>query len=118
MVLTGEGTYLVGVVQVQDVATAAIDLLVAPARAAHHQRGIHVHVVAGEVEGDEALEDDGPAREGGGEEDEQTRRRAAVRHHIEDGAEAGRLAEVAGGVAVEGVEETGHAVHDCAGSRM
>lgn len=70
MVLTGGEAYLVRVVQVQDVATAAIDLLVALARAAHHQCGVHVHVVAGEVEGDEALEDDGPAREGGGEEDE------------------------------------------------
>ena len=78
----GKNSYLVGVVQVQDIATATINLLVAPARAAHHQRGVHVHVVAREIEGDEALEDDRPARESGGEEDQQTRRRAAIRHHI------------------------------------
>ena len=114
----GRGADLVGVVQIQDPAAALVDLLVRLADAAHDQRGVHVHVVAGEVEGDEALEDDGPAREGGGEEDEQARRRAAVGHHVEHGAEARRLAEVARGVAVESVEEARDAVEQRAGARV
>ena len=73
--------------------------------AAHDQSRVHVHVVTGEVETDEALEEDGPARECGGEEDQKARCCAAVRHHVQDGAEARRLAEVSGSVAVEGVEE-------------
>lgn len=74
--------------------------------------------MAREIEGDEALKHDRPARKRRREKDQQTRRRAAIRHHVQHGAEAGRLAEVAGGVAVQGVEETGHAVEDCAGARV
>jgi len=37
-----------------------------------------VDVVAGEVEGDQGLEDQDPSREGGAEEDEETRRRTPI----------------------------------------
>lgn len=75
-----------------------------------------MHVMAREIQRDKTLKHDRPARERGGEENKQTRRRAAISHHIQNSAEAGGLAEVARGVAVERVEETRHAVEDCAGS--
>lgn len=78
--------------------------------AAHGQGGVHVHVVAGQVEGDQALEEDGPARPGGAEEDQQTGGGAAVGDHVEHGAEGGGLVVDAGSVAVEPVEQAGDAV--------
>lgn len=96
-------TYIIRVVQIQDTAPLLLDRLVAADAAV--ERGIHVHVVACEVETDEALEEDCPFRVCRGEEAEEARGRAAVRDHVEDGAELCRLVEGAGGVAVEGVEE-------------
>ena len=113
-----DGTYLVGVVEGEDAAARLVDVLVAVLGAAHGQGGVHVDVVARQVERDEALEDDGPAREGGRQEHQQAGGGAAVRHHVEDGAEARRLLKVAGGVAVEGVEQAGHAVEERAGARV
>ena len=98
-------THPVGIVEVKDLAPRLVDVLVALIRPAHGQSRVHVHVVAGHVEGDQALEDDGPAGEGGGEEDEQAGRRATVSDHVEHSAEAGGLVQVAGGIAVEGVEQ-------------
>lgn len=77
-----------------------------------------MHVVAGEVERDQALEEDGPAGEGRRQEHKQTGGGAAVRHHVEHGAEARRLLKIAGRVAVEGVEEARHAVQQRAGARV
>lgn len=113
----GREMYLVGVVERQNAATRLVDVLVAVVGAAHGQRRIHVHVVAGKVERNQALEHDGPAREGRRQEDEQARRGAAVRDHVKDGAEAGRLLKVPRSIAVEGVEEAGYAVQQraCAG---
>lgn len=48
---------------------ALIDLLMALSGISHGQRCIHVHVVAGEVKADQALEEYGPSRKGGAEED-------------------------------------------------
>lgn len=110
--------YLVGVVERQDAAARLVDVLVAVLGAAHGQGGVHVHVVARQVERDQALEQDGPAREGRRQEHEQAGRGAAVRHHVEHGAEAGRLLKVARRVAVEGVEQAGHAVEQGAGARV
>ncbi len=118
---TGEGrgeAYLVGVVQVQEPALALVNVLVARVGAAHDERGVHVHVVAGKVEGDEALEDNGPAGKRRREEDEQARGGAAVGDHVEDGAEAGGLLKEAGGVAVDGVEEARDAVEERASARV
>lgn len=111
-------TYLVGVVEVQEPALALVDVLVARVGTTDDEGDVHVHVVAGKVEGDEGLEENGPAGKGRGEKDEEARRGAAVGDHVEDGAEAGGLLKDAGGVAVEGVEEAGDAVEDGAGSRM
>lgn len=61
--------YLVCVIQVQDPAARLVHLLVALA-VTHDQCSVHVHVVTGQVEGDQALEDQRPARKGGGQEDE------------------------------------------------
>lgn len=95
---------------------ALVDVLVARVGASDDEGGVHVHVVARKVEGDEALEENGPSRKGRGQEDEQARGGAAIRHHVEDGAEARRLLEEAGSVAVESVEQAGDTVEDGAGS--
>lgn len=87
-------------------------------RAANDQRSVHVHVVAREVEGNQALEDDSPAGEGGREKDEQAGRGAAVRDHVENSAEPTRLLEYAGNVAVDGIEEARDTIEERAGSRM
>lgn len=87
------GAYLVRVVEVEDPAAALVDALVAARGTTHGERRIHVDVVAGEVEREQALEDDGPSREGAGEEDEEAGCRAAVGHHIKHRAEAGGLLE-------------------------
>ncbi len=108
--------YLVRVVEVQNVATATINLLMTLARSTHHKRSVHMHVMAREIKRDKSLKHDRPARERGSEENKQTRRRAAIRHHIQNSAEAGGLAEIPRRIAVERVEETRHAVEDCAGS--
>ena len=82
----------------------------------HRQRRIHMHIMARQIQRDEPLEQQRPARPGGGEEDEQAGGGAAVGDHVEDGAELGGLVEVAGGDAVEGVEEAGDAVEEGAGA--
>jgi hypothetical protein len=64
-------TNLVGIVQVQKPALALVDILVARVGTANNQGSVHVHVVAGEVECNQALEDDGPSRKGRGQEDQQ-----------------------------------------------
>lgn len=105
-------TYIIRVVEVEDAAPLLLDRLVAAHTAV--ERRIHVHVVAREIETDEALEEDGPLCVCRGEEAEQTRGRAAVRHHVEDRAELCRLVECAGGIAVEGVEQAGDGVEESA----
>lgn len=87
----GNQAYPVGVVEVEEPALGLVNVLVAGIGAAYDESRVHVHIVAGEVECDEALEDDGPAGESGRQEDEQAGRSAAVRHHVEDSTEARRL---------------------------
>ena len=86
--------------------------------AAHAQGSVHVHVVAGQVQRDQPLEDDAPAREGLREEDQQTRRGAAIGDHVEHGAELGTLLIGAGRDAIEGVEQTRYAVKGGACARV
>ena len=86
--------------------------------AADHERRVHVHVVAREVQRDEALEYESEAREGRREEDEQARRRAAVRDHVEHGAEARRLLKVPRRVAVQRIQELRDAVEERARARV
>lgn len=68
--------------------------------------------MARQIKTNQALEDDRPTWEGGGKENEQTRCCATVCDHVQDGAKAGRLAEVPGCQSVEGVEEAGDAVEE------
>lgn len=59
-----DATHPVRVVEIQDPASVLVHLLVALIRSTHDKCGIHVDVVTGEVQRDQALEDDGPPREG------------------------------------------------------
>jgi hypothetical protein len=109
---------LVGVVKVEYPVLALVDVLVARLGAIDDESSIHVDVVASKVEGDQALEENGEAREGRGEKDEQARGGASIGDHVEDGAEAGGLLESASEVAIEGIEETRDAVEKGARARM
>jgi uncharacterized OB-fold protein len=60
---SGEKTYVVGIVLLEQPTPALIHVLVALSAAAHAQRRIHVHVVTSQVQRDEALEHDAEARE-------------------------------------------------------
>lgn len=82
------------------------------ALAPHDQRGVHVHVVAGQVQADQALEEHAVRRLGRREEDEQARGGAAVRDHVEHGAEPRRLVEPARRDAIGGVQQAGDAVQE------
>jgi hypothetical protein len=74
--------------------------------------------MTGQVERDEALENQGPTGERRRQEDQQACGCAAIGDHVEDGAEPSRLFEVACCIAVERIEEARHAVEDRAGSRV
>ena len=52
----GDMTNLLGIVQMQDLASALIDLLVTLPRSSHCQSCIHMHVMARQVQTDESLE--------------------------------------------------------------
>ena len=80
--------------------------------AAHAQRRVHVHVVAGQVQGDEALEYDAEARESLRQENQQTRCRTPVRDHVEHSSKLGALFVCSRGVSVERIEQTGYAVEE------
>lgn len=79
-------------------------------RATHDKGRIHVDVVTGEVKRDQALEDNGPPREGRGQEDQKARSCTPICDHVEDRAETRTLLVVSRSVAVEGVEEAGDAI--------
>lgn len=108
-------SYRVGIIQVQYLASALIDLLVT--LSAHAQRRIHVHIVTRQIQRDQSLENDAPSRERACQEDNQTRGCTAVRHHVEHSSELGGLFKFARSHAVEGIEEAGDAVRGgaCAG---
>lgn len=57
------GTYLVGVVEAKKPVLALINALVASVATRNYKSGIHVHVVTGEVESNQALENNSPSRE-------------------------------------------------------
>lgn len=105
-------THPVRVIEIQYPASVLVHLFVALIRPAHDKCGIHVDVVTGKVQRDQALEEDGPPREGRRQEDEEARSRAAIRDHIKYSAEARALLVQASGVTVEGVEKTRDAVEN------
>ncbi len=110
------GTYSIRIVQMQDPTPTRIHLLVTLPLRSHGQCRVHVDIVTGQIQADQALEDDAPSRPCGREEYQQARGRAAIGHHVEHGAEGGGLVVVAGGDAVEGIEEAGDRVEEGAGS--
>lgn len=65
-----------------------------------------MHVMAGKVKSNQALENNGPPREGGGEEDNKTGCSTAICDHIKNSAKASGLFVDTRGVAIEGIEET------------
>lgn len=75
-------------------------------------------IVTGQIQADQALEDDAPSRPCRREEDQQAGGRAAIGDHVEHCAEGGGLVVAAGGYAVEGVEEARDRVEEGAGSRV
>lgn len=79
---------------------AGIDFLVALVLATAAQRGIHVHVVTGHVQRDQALEDNSPPRPGRAQKDQQARSGAAVCHHVQHRTKGGRLLEITGRITI------------------
>lgn len=106
------------VVLVEDPAAAGVNLLVALVRATHAQSGIHVHVVTGQIQADQALENNGPPGPGGAQENDQARGRAAVRHHIQHSTKGGRLIEVTRRISIQCVEQTRDAIKQGTCSRV
>ena len=49
-------TYLISVVKMEKLASVFIHLLMGMTRSSHCQRGIHVHVVTGQIQTDKSLE--------------------------------------------------------------
>lgn len=111
-------TYLIRIIQIHNPAPTRTNILMALALPAHAQRAVHVQVMAREVQTDQQLEDHAVRGLGGREEDEQAGGRAPVGHHVEDGAEARALRELARGPAVQGVEEAGDGVQEAAAARV
>jgi len=110
-------TYLVGVVQVHNTVLCR-HVLVALALAAHDQRGVHVHVVASKVQADQTLEDHRVRRLRSRKEDEQASSSAAISDHVENGAEARGLLELARGHAVQRIEQAADGVEEAAAARV
>lgn len=88
------------------------------ALAAHSQGSIHVHVMAGQIQADQALEDPAVRWLRRRQEDEQARGGAPIGHHIKDRAEARALVVLAGGDAIERVQKAGHGVEEAASARV
>lgn len=88
------------------------------ALAAHDQRGVHVHVMAGKVQANQALEDHRVRRLRSREKDEQTSSSAAISDHIEDSAEARGLLELARSHAIQRIEQAADGVEEAAAARV
>lgn len=110
-------TYLVGVVKVHD-AILGRHILVALALSAHDQGSVHVHVVAGEVQADQTLEDHRVCGLCSGQEDQQTSGSAAIGDHVQDCAETGGLLELARGHTIQSIEKAADGVKEAASARV
>ncbi len=75
-------TDLVGVIQMQKLASLFIDSFMAFAHAGHGQCSIHVIVMACQIETDQALEKQRPAWPGAAQENEQASGGTAVCDHV------------------------------------
>lgn len=99
-------SYLAVVVLVENPASLGIYLLVAHVRAAHAESGVHVHIMTGHVQADQALEDDGPTRPRGAQEHQQTSSSTTISHHVQHCAKCSRLVKVSCGIAIQRIQQT------------
>lgn len=106
------------IVEVQDFAPARIHILMALVRSSHGQRRVHMHIMTRQIDTDQGLEDDRPARPGGAKEDKQTGSRASVSHHVQDCSERGGLVIHSRSITVERVQKARHAVEKGACARV
>lgn len=88
------------------------------ALATHDQSRIHVHVVAGKVQADQALEDHRVGGLRSGQEDQQASGRAAVSDHVQHSTKTSGLLELARGHAIQRIEETADGVEEAAAARV
>lgn len=88
------------------------------ASTAHDKRGIHMHVMARQIERDEALEHNRKSWECAGQEDQETGCGAAIGDHVQDRSEFGGLVEAPRCQAVKRIEQAAYAVEEAAGSRV
>lgn len=98
-------THLAVVVLVQNPASSSLNVLVALASSSHAKRGVHVHIVTGEVQRNQALENDRPPRPRGAEEYQQTGGCAPVRHHVEHRTKSGGLIVVSRRISIQGIQQ-------------
>lgn len=103
---------------IQNPASSGINLLVALARTAHAQSGIHVHVMTCHIQTDQTLEDDGPSWPSRAQEHKQACSCATVRHHVKHCAEGCGLAEVSRRIPIQGIQQTRDTVQKGACTRM
>lgn len=112
----GGGDYIIRVIQIQDPTPLLLNLLVA--RRTPIQTGIHVHIVARQIQRNQTLEQNRPLRIRTAQKTQQTRRCATIRHHVQHCPKLGRLVEAPRGIPIEGVEETGYSVEESTVVRM
>lgn len=111
-VTTGKesNTHVIRIIHLQHPTPALIHSLVALSAPPHTQRRIHMHIVARQIQADQALEYNTPPRERRRQKHQQASRRAPIRHHIEHRPELGRLLKVPRRKAVQCVQQAGHRV--------
>ena len=107
-------THLICIIQMQHPTPTSLHLLMTlpPSR----QTCIHMHIMACEVQTDEALEHNAPPWERARQEHEQAGGRASVCHHVQHGAEGGGLIVFPRGEPVGSVEDAGERVQEGAGA--
>lgn len=106
------------VVLIQHPAPGGIDLLVALAGTTHAQSGIHVHVMTGHIQTNQALENNSPSRPSRAQKHQQARSCATIRHHVKHRSEGRRLVKVPRGVPIQGIQQARHTVQQRACARM
>lgn len=84
----------------QNPTPALVHLLVTLSGVGHGQCRVHVHVMAGQIQANQRLEENRPSRPGGTQEDQQTSRRASICDHVEHRPKPGCLLEITSCIAV------------------
>lgn len=100
----------------QNPAPARLDLFMA--LPTHGQSRVHMDVVAGEIQGNQALEQDGPSRKGRGQEHQETGSRAAVGDHVQHRTKSCGLIVPPRCQAVRGIEKARDTVQTRTRPRM